>query len=477
MAVQLRNPGVTSTPETDAWLATIPAEQQWWNAPDGGASYLGGFITSASGGNPNQLIRSPTVENPQAYAQGYYAQQGAAGGPQTLEALLASVDRNNWAAGLAAIEPQLNALGYSLQKNSAGQVRGRLYRPDGSAYDPFGDYGWVTAPSSGGGGVPGGVNAGGATFGTSTYPAFQPPAATPRPDPFDAPDWSQNFDVPQWTEDFSYQSFEAPTGDAVFNDPGYQFRKAEGERALQASAAARGTLLTGGTLQDLERYSQGLAAQEYGAAYDRELGEYQMGYSQALGQYQQRYGEFQDAYQRDLQDYLQEYQQFLNQYGQDLGEYQMNYGNALTEDELAYQRALQQYQMQYGQQVDAYNRNTQQNLLSYQQQQDYLNNLFRYYGSGQQAASNLASLGQGYAGNLGTLYGQQGAAGGQGILNAGQARASGAAGASNAYSSLFGSAANTLTGLGGYYATDPYGAARSRTQSSYGPYGSGYQFP
>lgn len=57
---------------------------------------------------------------------------------------------------------------------------------------------------------------------------------------------------------------------ADFNaDPGYQFRLDEGNRAISASAAARGGVLSGGTLKALDKYSQGEASQEYGNAYDR----------------------------------------------------------------------------------------------------------------------------------------------------------------------------------------------------------------
>lgn len=52
-------------------------------------------------------------------------------------------------------------------------------------------------------------------------------------------------------------------------DPGYQFRLAEGQKALERSAAAKGILQTTGTLKNLAGYSQGLASQEYGAAYER----------------------------------------------------------------------------------------------------------------------------------------------------------------------------------------------------------------
>jgi gas vesicle protein len=52
-------------------------------------------------------------------------------------------------------------------------------------------------------------------------------------------------------------------------DPGYQFRLSEGQKALERSAAARGTLQGGGTLKALTRYAQGAASQEYAAAFDR----------------------------------------------------------------------------------------------------------------------------------------------------------------------------------------------------------------
>jgi hypothetical protein len=64
-----------------------------------------------------------------------------------------------------------------------------------------------------------------------------------------------------FNHDFTMNDFQ--------KDPGYQFRMDEGMKALQGSAAARGSLNSGGTLKALDRYSQGLASQEYQGAYDR----------------------------------------------------------------------------------------------------------------------------------------------------------------------------------------------------------------
>ena len=46
-------------------------------------------------------------------------------------------------------------------------------------------------------------------------------------------------------------------------DPGYQFRLQEGQKALERSAAARGGLLSGATGKGLVRYGQDFATQEY----------------------------------------------------------------------------------------------------------------------------------------------------------------------------------------------------------------------
>jgi hypothetical protein len=61
--------------------------------------------------------------------------------------------------------------------------------------------------------------------------------------------------------DFSMADFQ--------NDPGYQFRLDQGQQALERSAAARGGLLSGAALKDTARFSQGLASQDYQAAFDR----------------------------------------------------------------------------------------------------------------------------------------------------------------------------------------------------------------
>jgi hypothetical protein len=64
-------------------------------------------------------------------------------------------------------------------------------------------------------------------------------------------------------EDFGMKQFQA--------DPGYNFRMAEGMKALERSASARGLLQSGGTLKGIQQYGQNLASAEYDNAFSRYL--------------------------------------------------------------------------------------------------------------------------------------------------------------------------------------------------------------
>lgn len=66
---------------------------------------------------------------------------------------------------------------------------------------------------------------------------------------------------PFFQQNFSMKDFQ--------EDPGYQFRMDQGLKALQASAAARGGLMSGNTLKGITDYSQDYASNEYQNAYNR----------------------------------------------------------------------------------------------------------------------------------------------------------------------------------------------------------------
>ena len=64
----------------------------------------------------------------------------------------------------------------------------------------------------------------------------------------------------------NYQKFGM---DQFQQDPGYAFRLAEGQKALDRSAAARGGLISGGALKAATRYGQDMGSQEYTNAFNR----------------------------------------------------------------------------------------------------------------------------------------------------------------------------------------------------------------
>jgi hypothetical protein len=93
--------------------------------------------------------------------------------------------------------------------------------------------------------------------------------------------------------EFSYD------GDAMRDDPGYQFRMSEMEQALERGMSARGMNRSGRTMRELARYSGGLASQgfaddyarNYGLArdvYDSQTGNYDRGFATELTEYNSR---------------------------------------------------------------------------------------------------------------------------------------------------------------------------------------------
>ena len=92
---------------------------------------------------------------------------------------------------------------------------------------------------------------------------------------------------------FDFGAFNAPTGVDESNDPGYAFRLAEGQKALQRSEAANG-ISGGAAIKAADRYSQDYASNEYSNVYNRALQNYATNYGTALGQFNTNYGVFQN---------------------------------------------------------------------------------------------------------------------------------------------------------------------------------------
>ena len=146
---------------------------------------------------------------------------------------------------------------------------------------------------------------------------------------------------------FSYDTYQTtpnftnPTAADLYEDPSYAVRFAEGQKAVESSAAAKGSLMTGGTLKALEKYGQDQASKEYQNVYNRaantwginaakNLAEYQTGFNSALagwgantgqantqfGQQRDTWGLTSDAKYRDwLANYNAQQEGFKTRYG------------------------------------------------------------------------------------------------------------------------------------------------------------------
>lgn len=53
--------------------------------------------------------------------------------------------------------------------------------------------------------------------------------------------------------------------------PGFEFRLHEGLRGVESSAASKGILNSGGTLKGIDRYAEGLAAQDFNDQFNRTM--------------------------------------------------------------------------------------------------------------------------------------------------------------------------------------------------------------
>lgn len=95
---------------------------------------------------------------------------------------------------------------------------------------------------------------------------------------------AQPYNVPDAPQ-FYAPAFMNPSAEDLFQDPSYQSRLNEGLQAIERSAAARGMLRSGNTLQDLNNYAQDYASREYQAATDRAARQHELNYQTTRDMY------------------------------------------------------------------------------------------------------------------------------------------------------------------------------------------------
>lgn len=206
------------------------------------------------------------------------------------------------------------------------------------------------------------TTSGGQTQEEKTLLNFTPTAAPA----FTAPTWqAPGMAAPTLGAAAQWQgpaAFAAPTAQQMQQDPGYQFRLQEGQRALDMSAAARGTLRGGAQLKALQGYGQQLGSQEYQNAYNRAKDTYGLAYDAAR-----------DTYNRQTQRTGDEYAADVNRYGWDAQERANAYNAAFRGSEAEYAPAMSTWQAQNlsGQRNAEFNAQNQWQRETYYNDDDY----------------------------------------------------------------------------------------------------------
>jgi hypothetical protein len=135
-----------------------------------------------------------------------------------------------------ALAPTLQQYGFHITPPNANHEQTKIQLPDGTwVRVGFGEGHPVWIPQNN---APGQAGAGAGATGINSPWAIPPPFAAP-----------------------SLEEFQ--------KEPGLQARLAMGQQALERSAAAKGSLLSGGTQKALNRYSQDYASNEYANVYGR----------------------------------------------------------------------------------------------------------------------------------------------------------------------------------------------------------------
>jgi hypothetical protein len=185
------------------------------------------------------------------------------------------------------------------------------------------------------------------------------------------------------TKEFAYQPFNYQA------DPGYAFRMKQGMDAMNATAAARGGLISGNALKAGQTFGQEMGSQEYGAAFNR---------------YLQNYANAQNTFQLNRNNLLDPLK-FLTNVGQagasnqaaNVGSFgaanaanTMGAANATAAGQIGSANA---YSNAIGQGVGQYNYNSMLNRFAPQTQSAYTN--YGGYGSGTEGSSNFIGPTQG----------------------------------------------------------------------------------
>lgn len=189
-------------------------------------------------------------------------------------------------------------------------------------------------------GPPSGANPGAPTF---TPPTYTPPPA------------------------FSYADFVAPDPQELQNDPNFKYTLKTEQDAINRSAAARGVLNTGGTINDLLVNANDVTSQGYQNLWTRKMGEYAANRGNAV-----------DAYNTNYKTQYVDPYTFADTAAQDMwnaNSHNFDQGQFYTQHNIDQNQATATHNTDLNRQFDWY-----KTLFGYQQQQDEWDRKFKLLG-------------------------------------------------------------------------------------------------
>lgn len=162
---------------------------------------------------------------------------------------------------------------------------------------------------------------------TETFTAPPPPADLMDP-------WTRTFVAPERPADLMdpwTRMYTRPTAADLQTDPGVQVRLEAQQRAMERSAAAKGTLLTGGFQRSLGEVMQDYASNEYQRLVDRATQEYLNAFKVFTGDKSRRASVYNDQFGQSLAGHQTDFNTFLGDKDRRSREYGNTYGRALGE--------------------------------------------------------------------------------------------------------------------------------------------------
>lgn len=266
-----------------------------------------------------------------------YAQNAGKDPGTFLNAALAKMEREQAPTGHRPHDSQISDQAKQAANTAADAARARAAGPAGvGGPRSLGSFGSPTGFTGTGGGD---LYTTGGTTSTSLGSAYQ---YQPFAETFVGPQapadlmtpWGRTFVGPQAPADLMDQwtgTYVRPTAADLRTDPGVEVRLDAQQRAMERSAAAKGTLLTGGHQRSLAEYGQELASNEYQRLVDRSMQEYLNAFQTFITDKQRRSNEFGNTFGRALSGYQTDFNVDQADKARRSGEFGNTYGRALGE--------------------------------------------------------------------------------------------------------------------------------------------------